>query len=141
MRKFSVVVVVAFVLSAVLASSAARCEPWVRVKINGVEEGVWDSHHKKACYKISVGVQYGEVNRATVKLTSQAMIGGKKFSPSSTQNVGGAQTVDFLVPEDWLGSPGAADEIRFSALATGYYTRVEYRTVTYTEYVPVTTHY
>jgi hypothetical protein len=137
MKKFLALSCGMMCLWSVLFPSAARSEPWINVKIMGVEEGVWDSHHKKPCFKITVGVQAGEVTRATVKLTSQTNIGGKKFTPSSTQNVGSGGTVEFVVPEDWLGKPTTGNEISISALATGFYTRVEYQTVTYTEYVPV----
>lgn len=113
-----------------------QAAPWIKTEILKVDEGVWDSHHKKPCYKITVGVQAGECTRATVKMTSRIEKGGKKYSPSSTQNVGSSGVVEFTVPEDWLGSPGTGDEIVFQADATGYYTVVEYRTVQYIEYVP-----
>jgi hypothetical protein len=126
------------VVSAVLAVfiSQVQAAPWIKTEILKVDEGVWDSHHKKPCYKITVGVQAGECTRATVKMTSRIEKGGKKFSPSSTQNVGSSGVVEFTVPEDWLGGPGAGEEIVFQADATGYYTVVEYRTVQYIEYVP-----
>ncbi len=114
-----------------------QAEPWIKTQILKVDEGVWDTHHKKPCYKITVGVQAGECSRATVKMTSRIEKGGKKYTPSSTQNVGSSGVVEFTVPEDWLGNPSTGDGIVFQADATGYYKVVEYQTVQYIEYVPV----
>lgn len=118
-----------------------QAAPWIKTQILKVDEGVWDSHHKKPCYKITVGVQAGECSRATVKLTSRFEREGKKFNPSSTQNVGSGGVVEFTVPEDWIGSPGTGEQIVFQADATGYYTVIEYRTVQYIDYVPAGGHH
>lgn len=114
----------------------APAAPWIQVKILNIEEGVWDSHHKKPCFKITIGVDAGEVTRATVKLTSRSNVGGKKKNPSSTKNVGSDGRVEFTVPEEWLGNPGSGNDVVFTAQATGYYTTIEYRQVQYIEYVP-----
>jgi hypothetical protein len=123
-------------LFSLICLSSVSAEPWIKTQIIKVDEGVWDSHHKKPCYKITVGVQAGECSRATVKLTTKIEKGGKKYSPSSSKNVGAGGMAEFMVPEDWIGSPSTGDEIVFMADATGYYTRIEYRTVEYIEYVP-----
>ena len=136
MSPFCVRFTVAVTLTTAFSFLQADAEPWIKTQILKVDEGVWDSHHKKPCYKITVGVQAGECKRATVKMTSRIEKGGKKFTPSSTQNVGASGVVEFTVPEDWLGNPSTGEGIVFQADATGYYTVVEYQTVQYIEYVP-----
>jgi hypothetical protein len=140
MRSIGVRLAIAITAAALVSLSQGQAAPWVKTEILKVDEGVWDSHHKKPCYKITIGVQAGECSRATVKLTSRIEKGGKKFLPSSTQNVGAGGVVEFTVPEDWLGSPATGEEIVFQADAVGYYVVVEYRTVQYVEYVPAVSH-
>ena len=134
---FALLVCLAFALSC----QEAQAQPWIKPQILKVDEGVWDSHHKKPCFKIQVGVQAGGCSRATVKMTSRIERNGKKFSPSSTQNVGSSGQVEFVVPEDWLGTPTTGDEVVFQVDGTCFYIQVEYRTVQYVEYVPAGSHY
>lgn len=111
----------------------------INCRILEIEEGIFDNHHKKPCYRVVVGVEYQNLTRAEVKLTTKANSGGKKYSPSATRKVGSVPSVEFLVPEDWIGTPGTGEEIIFSAEAIGYYVTTEYRQVPVVEYQPVIT--